>query len=171
MLSTRLFATPKRDSLAWEGLQLGFGQCLVLWGLFWLNFVVSYWHGLPYGSTKAYALNYFDRVEGYPWSLSGVFLGVALAASVVALLVTWCNTVGKPGKWRIRGMVLVFSIICSGYAGVMKASEGYYVWLAHQVVLSDQEWLKKEKSFRSPEWVKWKQEQIKWQIEYLKTRK
>lgn len=122
--------------------------CAVLWGFFWLQFVIGFIHNQP----ALYALSggnwyaphfhfYLENYGPFPWSLAGTFVALSLFASAVGLFLSWISTHGVAGKWRLRMVALLFAaIVCGWSIAALKAEDGVWVGVERNLASARAQW-------------------------------
>ena len=123
-------------------------NCAVLWGFFWLQFVIGFIHNQPALYTLSdgnwYAPHFHFYLENYgpfPWSLAGTFVALSVFASVVGVSLSWISTRGVAGKWRLRMVVVLFAIIVCGWSvAALKAEGGVWVGVERSLAKARAQW-------------------------------
>lgn len=120
---------PVPDRLQWHGPTLfGWFQCslmaYVLGGLFHVQVLTSFWFGWFFlGSSIPFALEPHIKVEGYPWTISELFLGISIAAGIIFMVAAILLTEEARMKWRLRLMVMLFAVFPVGFAYIQYSSK------------------------------------------------
>jgi hypothetical protein len=145
-----------------RNLEAGMGvvaNCAVLWGLFWFQFVVGMMYGQPAlytlsgGSWHAPAFHfYLENYGPLAWSLADMFLVLSVFASVVGLSLSWICTCVVAGKWRLRMVALLFSMIVCGWSfAALMAEDGVWVGVERDLARARDEW-RHAADFGEDEW-------------------
>lgn len=84
--------------------------------------------GFPFlGGSPSAGLSFYDKVEGYPWSMSGLFIGICLTSAVVTIVLAFVITAEGRAKWRLRFMVGLFSVFPVGFAFVQLSFKSQFI--------------------------------------------
>lgn len=142
-------------------------HCLSLGFLFWVNFVVKVVYGLPILQLPpAWSLNYYTKIEIFPWSLSELFWRLCLVASGLVVVTIWFRSRSFKCKWRLRFLSLLMSAFCFGFAALWSSFESstveankYYIKYLKEEVRVDHP----EEDYRNL------RGDLKWQIEYAES--
>jgi len=114
--------------------------CYCLWAGFWLQFLTSFVFDLPRLHVLSggqwflqmapyrypHELDYLvvaDPEKALPFSIAHNFIIASTFGVAMAWLGGWLGTRGVPGKWRMRFVILVFSILTLGYAWLALPAE------------------------------------------------
>jgi hypothetical protein len=150
----------------------------VLWGLFWLQFVIGIMYDMPAlytlsgGNWYPPAIEFYDETsEPFPWSLAGTFVMFSLLASALGMAGAWWGTQGVPGKWRMRFVVLLFSTIVCGwsYAG-LKAEDGKWIGVENRIARAREQWRRAAYSGDEEWWLRRYREEVERWEKLLQTR-
>ena len=93
--------------------------CGVLWGGFWLQFVIGVMYNIPalYAITRGNWFAppvdfYFPVSSGISLSLAEIFAGLSVFGAALAVVGVWLLTGGVRGRWRMR-------VLVAGFAGFL----------------------------------------------------
>ncbi|BDS07404.1 hypothetical protein NT6N_24440 [Oceaniferula spumae] len=62
------------------------------------------------------ALAYYDKVDGYPFSLAELFFWLSVFATTLAIVGIWITSSYGGTKWRQRFLVALFGYFCVGFS-------------------------------------------------------
>ena len=107
-----------------------------LWSLFWVQFLVMVFYGVPKVSDSNQGLLLYLRLPGQSYNLAELFFVVSLVAAVVTVVSAWVVTGESHGKWRQRFLVLLFCVPPVGLAefqmqrkeGVVNNAQAWIDW-------------------------------------------
>jgi len=139
----------------------------VLWGLFYVQFLMSFMFGWSlFGSSAAVSLEFHIKVEGYPWTLAELFLGVSVTMGIVSIVSAFVVSAKARAKWRLRLMVMLFAVFPVGFACIQYSSKDLNIESAEwQLERLEEEG---EKNSESPGLLVWYDREIKYLREMLK---
>lgn len=108
----------------------------VLWGLFWIQFVISRALGVPFFrvNSMSFALHY--EVPGFFFTVAEFLLGISVTLGMVSMVITWVETKKSNAKWRQRFLVALFAIFPIGWAWLQFPIRDYQLDQARMILES-----------------------------------